>query len=184
MNYRNLLVGFVAIAFLSAATWGQAKKVNWFLVLKVEGKDVRLEVFGAGFDSVPEDDSPDTFALTGVKVDLVGRVDVNGDGKLDGKDKLAVDDKGELKLASGLNKKVIVDPTKEAEADVAVENSVEVPGHGRCAILQGSTLTVTKFRPSGKGHHVFSGTADLKLKTEKGRRLDVQGRWEAGTGEG
>ena len=181
MNYRHLLIAVVGLACLPAVMTGQAKKVDWFLVLKVDGKDVKLEVRGAWFDAVEE--GADTFVLSGVPVDLTGDVDVNGDGKLDGKDKLAVDDEGEVKPASGLNKKVFLEPTEEDD-ELALQNHVDLPGHGPCAVLKGSTLTVTKFRKAGESDYIFSGTADLKLKTKKGKQLNVQGRWEAGTGEG
>ena len=151
------------------------------LVLKVDGKEVSVPLKGAGSYAAEEDDKADSFAVMGVPVHLEGSFDVNGDGRLNGTDRLPRDEDGEIKPASMINKVVILEPTPETKDELG--NHVEVPGLGRCAILKGSTLTVTKYTKNGRQHYRFFGTVDLRLKTEKGQQKTVQGRFEAVTGE-
>jgi hypothetical protein len=170
------------LLFVTTATGAPPDSAKWKLVLKVDGKEVVLPLLSAGPDVVPEEDRADTFSVSGVKVEISGRFDVNRDGTADGQDKLTLDAGGEVKPRSVLNKPVILNPTEKGDDTVA--DYIELPGLGRCAIQKGSTLTATKFRKLPGGHYVISGTIDLKLKGDKGQQKAVQGQFEAGTGEG
>jgi hypothetical protein len=150
------------------------------LVLKVDGKDVTLKLAGGSY-AVEDKGKPDHFAIGGEKVVLVGDFDLNGDGKADGKDKLAVDADENLKPASVLNKASPITPSDKPGEDQA--SFVELPGSGRCTVLKGSTFTVTRYKKIDGIHDRWSGTVSLKLKTEKGQQKSVQGRFDCGTGE-
>ena len=172
----------IAVAVLSAAHVALAADTSKdVLVLKVDGKEVSVPLKGAGSYSAEDDDQADSFAVMGVPVHLEGSFDVNRDGTPDGTDRLPKDKDGEIKPASMINKVVILKPTPQAKG--ALGNHVEVPGLGRCAVLKGSTLTVTKYTKNGRQHYRFFGTVDLRLKTERGQQKTVQGRFEAVTGE-
>ena len=159
----------VLILLTLAATARAAEDHEGTLVLKVDGKDVTLKLAGGSY-SVEEKGKPDHFAIGGEKVVLSGEF----------KNKLAVDEDENLKPASVLNKPGPLTPSdKHGEEQ---ENFVELPGLGRCTVLAGSTLTVTKYKKVDGIHDRWSGTVSLKLKTEKGQQKTVTGRFDCGTG--
>jgi len=176
---RLYFTHLVLILLAFAATARAAEDHEGTLVLKVDGKDVTLKLTGGSY-SIEEKGKPDHFAIGGEKVVLVGDFDLNRDGKADGKDKLAVDEDENLKPASVLNKPSPLTPSDKHGEDE--ENFVELPGAGRCTVLAGSTLTVTKYKKVDGIHDRWSGTVSLKLKTEKGQQKTVAGRFDCGTG--
>jgi hypothetical protein len=178
---RHITCRILLALFLVAGLARAADDSKEALVLKVDGKEVSVPLQGAGSYAAEDEDKADSFALMGVPVHLQGEFDVNSDGKLDGKDRLPRDKDGEIKPASLINKTVMLEST--SEKDDTLGNHIEVPGLGRCAILKGSTLTVTKYKKNGTQHYRFFGTVSVRLKTEKGQQKTVQGRFEAVTGE-
>jgi hypothetical protein len=163
-----------------AALAGAAPGDDWEgpLVLSVNGKDVTLKVSSSSYD-VEEEDEPAGFSMDSTTFILAGDFDLNGDGKADAKDRPKTDRDGRVRPAVLLNKPVLLSPTEEDNA--SIQNYVELPGLGRCAVLKGSTLTVTKYKKTGREVDRWSGTVSLKLKPEKGSgALDVKGRFECG----
>lgn len=151
------------------------------LVLKVDGKDVKLKLTG-GIYGTAEGDEADRFGLGGEQVVLQGRFDLNGDGKTNGKDRLPVTGEDEIvKPASALNKPHPITPSGTGEDEEEKSNFVELPGLGKMQVLKGSTLTLTKFRVVDGIKDRWAGTVKLVLKGEKGQKT-VTGTFECGTG--
>ena len=74
---------------------------------------------------------------------------------------------------------MILSPAQEDSG--ALENHVELLGLGDCAVLKGSTLTVTRYKNTGGEVHRWSGTVKLVLKPRKGgKTLQVDGRFDSG----
>ena len=147
------------------------------MVLTVDGKKVTLDLTGGGYAST-EEGKADYFEIGGEKVILSGEFDMNKDGKTDGKDKLAVDDEGDIKPASMVNKPGLITPSDKDD-----KIFVALPGLGKCAVLKGSTFTVTKYRKVDGINDRWSGTVSLRLKPEKGAQKTVTGTFDSGTGD-
>jgi hypothetical protein len=185
---RELLTTLLAIglALPPLLAWAEEKPGDWEgpLVLKVDGKDVTLKIASSSYTLPDEGDteSPTVrFAIDGMGFVLSGEVDLNGDDKLDVKDKPKLDADGGLKPSALLNKRVILDVTHAEDAGVALQNYVELKGIGNCAVLKGSTMTVTNYKKTGREIDRWSGVVKLKLKPEKAQKtLQVEGTFECG----
>jgi hypothetical protein len=149
------------------------------LVLKVDGKDVKLKL-NAGLYGSGDGDQPDYFSIAGDHVALLGNFDLNGDGKTDAKDRLPLTEDEIVKPAKALNRAHPITPTGAAGA-AEVESFVELPGLGKMQVLRGSTLTLTKFRVVDGIKDRWSGTVKLVLKGDKGQNT-VTGTFDCGTG--
>ena len=185
MNLCTVLQ-IVSLALTSTVTEpassGTAKDWVGPLVLNVNGKEVTLKIFSSSCDADEEGGAP-SFLMDSTTFMLEGEVDLNGDGKADERDKPKVDADGNIVLASLVNKTVLLTPTDLEEE--GIDNHVDLPGLGRCAVLKGSTLTITKFKKTGGVVDRWSGTVSLKLKPQKkgAGALQVQGRFECGVSQ-
>ena len=173
----------IVLASFLAPTSSSGADDDWVgpLVLKVNGKDVKLEVSSSSL-SVEEDEAVG-FSMDGTTFMLAGDVDLNGDGKVNKGDRPKLGEGGKLNPGALLNKRVLLHATKAEDADAVVQNHVEVPGLGECDVLPGSTATVTSYKKTGKEVDRWSGTVHLNLKPKKGAGpLQVSGRFECGIG--
>jgi len=148
------------------------------LVLTVNGKEVTLTISSSSH-TAGDDGEPATFTIDSSSFVLFGHVDLNGDGKADKKDAPKPDPQGKLDPKALINKNVLLSPTDPGDI-ATIQTHVKLPGLGDCAVLKGSTLSVTKYTRTGKEIDRISGTVDLLLKPKKGDKLRVTGRFECG----
>ena len=161
-----------AAAPVSGADGGKAAGK---LALKVDGKDVTLELTPGTYQvGEPDDGETRYFTLEGPAVWLHGHFDLNGDGKVDDDDQFQYDARGDVKPASMVNRPSPLTDTEDIDGCF-----VELPGLGRCRILKGGTLTVKKYTPRQGPHHHWSGTVKVKLRTEKGVEKTVEGTFDS-----
>lgn len=148
---------------------------NGTIVLKVDGKEVKLGLTG-GFYASGSEFGPANFLLEGEHVHFEGDFDVNGDGKTDAADRIEVDQDDVAKPESIQSKTGHIRP-----ADKEPQNQVTLPGLGKMKILKGSTFTVTRYKKVDGVSDRWTGTVKLVLKGEKGEKT-VTGEFECGTG--
>jgi hypothetical protein len=133
------------------------------LVLRVDGQDVTLNISEAAYEVGNDDEAGGLyFVLAGEKFEIRGLFDTNGDGEIDEDDVFEYDANGDVLPASMVNKPSPVETTEDTDT------FVELPGLGRCSILEGSSFTVTEYTPREGPAHGWSGTVTLRLRTRKG----------------
>jgi len=173
-----ILLASLTALLVRPTSSGKADDWTGPLVLKVNGKDVTLDVSSSSF-SADEEERAVGFFLDGVGFVLSGDFDLNGDGKADENDKPKRDAQGKLDPKSLLNKRVLLHAAKDDAADL--QPHVELPGLGDCDVLSGSTAMVTNYKKTGREVDRWSGTVTLNLKSQKGANpLKVTGRFECG----
>jgi len=181
MHFHGILwVAMSCLASLLAPPANSGTGDQWIgpLVLNVGGKSVKLTIDSSSY-AAGEEGSPPTFHMDSTSFVLAGDFDLNGDGKADENDKPSVDGEGKLRPNSLVNKKVLLHETEDDGG--SLQNFVELPGLGQCAVLKGSVLTITRYKKTGKEVDRWSGTVSLKLKPEKGANsLQVNGQFECG----